>query len=83
VAVLVRVLGSIGDPAAAVDAVGALLRPVGKLAVHEHLPDPDMIELAWLCRLVESRGFTLATVRRPHWNYAALFRRHARPVAAG
>jgi arsenite methyltransferase len=80
-AVLASVLGEVGDPAVAIDALGDLLRASGTPAIREHLPDPDMIGLARLRRLVGPRGFVLVAVRGPRWNSMALFQRGAHPVA--
>ena len=75
VAVLVTVLGEVGDPGVALDSLHSVLKPGGVLAIHEHLPDPDIIPLEWLRRVVTARGFTLEKVSGPTWNYTAVFRR--------
>lgn len=75
VAVLVTVLGEVGDPGVALDSLRNVLKPNGILAIHEHLPDPDIIPLEWLTRVVTARGFTMLKVTGPSWNYTAVFRR--------
>lgn len=75
VAVLVTVLGEVGDPGVALDSLRDVLKPNGVLVVHEHLPDPDIIPLEWLRRVVTARGFSELEVVGPAWNYTAVFRR--------
>ena len=75
VAVLVTVLGEVGDPGVALDSLRDVLKPNGLLVIHEHLPDPDIIPLEWLRRVVTARGFSEVKVTGPTWNYTALFRR--------
>jgi uncharacterized protein len=81
-ALMVTVLGEVRDPVAAIDGIGTVLRPGGVLAIHEQLPDPDMISQHRLQELVESRGFTMFARHGPRWNYTALFRRNGRNAAA-
>lgn len=75
VAVLVTVLGEVSDPGVALDSLHDVLKPNGVLAIHEHLPDPDIIPLEWLRRVVAARGFRELKVSGPRWNYTAIFRR--------
>jgi ubiquinone/menaquinone biosynthesis C-methylase UbiE len=75
IAVLITVLGEIPDPAAAVQSLARILKRGGILAIHEHLPDPDIIPQGKLRRLVEPLGFRMESTTGPRWNYTALFRR--------
>ena len=75
VAVLVTVLGEVSDPGVALESLRDVLKPNGILAIHEHLPDPDIIPLEWLRRVVTARGFAELKVSGPSWNYTAVFRR--------
>lgn len=77
VAVLVAVLGEVSDPGVALDSLRDVIKPNGTLAIHEHLPDPDIIPLEWLRRVVTARGFSVVKVTGPRWNYTAVFRREA------
>jgi len=77
-ALLVTVLGEIPNPAAAVEGLAMVLRPSGVLAIHEQLPDPDMIPRDRLRSLVESAGFSVLSVTGPRWNYTAVCKRNPR-----
>lgn len=72
---LVTVLGEIPEPTAAVDALAAVVKPGGILAIHEQIPDPDRIPFRQLAGLVEPAGFKFLKRAGPLWNYTALFRR--------
>lgn len=74
-AVLVHVLGEVGDQAQCIRSLAKLIRPGGTLVIHEGWPDPDRIPLAALTRTVEAHGFVLDRVDGPAWNYTATFRR--------
>ena len=82
-AIMVTVLGEIPDPRAALHGIATVLRPGGVLAVHEQLPDPDMIPRRRLQELVEACGFTMLAVHGPRWNYTALFKRDGRTIQEG
>ena len=75
VAVMVTVLGEVSDPGVALESLRDVIKPNGILAIHEHLPDPDIIPLEWLRRVVTARGFSELKVTGPSWNYTAVFRR--------
>ena len=70
---LVAVLGELPDRPAALAEFRRILRPGGMLAVHEHLPDPDMIGFVRLRGLIEPAGFGLTARYGRRWNYTALF----------
>ena len=75
VAVVVAVLGEVGDREACLTGLYRTLRSGGVLAVHEHVPDPDRIKLSTLRLLVEPRGFQFRKRWGPGWSYTALFER--------
>ena len=79
---LVAVLGELPRPARALASFRRVLKPAGHLAIHEHLPDPDIIRLERLRALVEPAGFQLVRTDGPRWNYTALFE-PARPASGG
>jgi ubiquinone/menaquinone biosynthesis C-methylase UbiE len=72
---LVAVLGEIPDPGAAAHEFAGVLKPSGILAIHEHVPDPDLVPLGRMRELVEPAGFTLGRVIGPRWNFTAIFAR--------
>ena len=76
-ALLVHVLGEVGDPSQCLRSLAGVLKPGGVLAVHEGVPDPDRISIAKLVSLVGAHGWSLDRVEGPSWNYTALFRRSA------
>lgn len=75
VAVLVHVLGEVGDQAQCLRSLWSVLKPGGLLAVHEGVPDPDRIPVPVLARLVEAHGFRIDRIAGPSWNCTALFHR--------
>jgi len=75
VAVVVAVLGEVGDREACLEGLYRTIRSGGVLAIHEHVPDPDRITFSALRPLVESRGFLFRKRWGPRWNYTALFAR--------
>jgi|KBSSwiStaDraftv2_1062776.scaffolds.fasta_scaffold50534_4 ubiquinone/menaquinone biosynthesis C-methylase UbiE len=77
VAVLVAVLGEVGDTARCLQSLAQVTRAGGILAVHEGWPDPDRISLPVLETLVTPHGFTLEQIDGPSWNYTAIFRRQS------
>lgn len=72
-AILVTVLGEVPEPSASLRSIEGLLRPSGRLAVHEHLPDPDFIPLPSLKRLCADAGFEFRRHHGSWWNYTAVF----------
>lgn len=80
VAVLVAVLGELPDPHVALEALARVVKPSGILAIHEHVPDPDLITLGRLRRLVEAHSFALQSLTGRWWNYTAIFGREPFPV---
>lgn len=73
VVILVAVLGELPSPEEGLMSFFRVLRPGGVLAVHEHLPDPDIIWPKKLRPMVAARGFRFLRRRGPSWNYTALF----------
>ncbi len=73
VVVMVAVLGEIPDSAGALRSCHQVLRSDGILAIHEHVPDPDLIRLKVLRPMAESARFGLCGSWGPTWNYTALF----------
>ena len=78
-ALLVHVLGEVGDQSQCLRSLAGVLKPGGVLALHEGVPDPDRIPVATLVALVEGNGFSLDHLEGPRWNYTAIFRRAAVP----
>jgi ubiquinone/menaquinone biosynthesis C-methylase UbiE len=72
-AVLVTVLGEVPDAARCLEGIRQTLRPGGRLAVHEHLPDPDFVAFDELRTLAEAAGLTAAGRWGGRWNYTATF----------
>lgn len=70
---LVAVLGELPSPEEGLSSFFRILRPGGVLAVHEHLPDPDIIWPKKLRTMTAACGFCLLGRRGPAWNYTALF----------
>jgi ubiquinone/menaquinone biosynthesis C-methylase UbiE len=75
VAVLVSVLGEVGDRNGAIASLRRVLKPGGRLAVHESVPDPDRIPWKELVRTVGPNGFELLRRFGARYNYTAIFRR--------
>ena len=73
VAVMVSVLGEVANQRSCLDSLARVLRDNGLLAIHESIPDPDMISFDRLVALVEPSGFALSARTGPAWNYTALF----------
>ena len=72
-AILVTVLGEIPDPKLCLRSLLKILRPNGQIAVHEHLPDPDFINLKKLRALVEKEGYVFQKAFGFRLNYTAIF----------
>lgn len=77
IVVLVAVLGELPSPEQGLKSFVRVLRPGGTIAVHEHLPDPDIIWPRRLRALLAAEGFRLHSQRGPDWNYTALFEKPA------
>lgn len=75
--VLVAVLGEILRQERALRSFFRILRPGGSLAVHEHLPDPDLIPLGKLRAMVEAERFRFRRSWGRRWNYTAAFEKPA------
>lgn len=73
VAVLVSVLGEVADQASCLASLYRVLRPDGVLAIHESIPDPDLIPFGVLTALVVAHGFVPARRFGGAYNYTALF----------
>lgn len=73
VVLLVAVLGELPNPEQGLKSFFRILRPGGVLAVHEHLPDPDIIWPKRLHLLTAAQGFRFLRRSGPSWNYTALF----------
>lgn len=73
--VLVTVLGELPSPRAALRSLHRVLAPGGRLAIHEHQPDPDFIPFGELTSLVENLGFRFVCKFGRAWNYTANFER--------
>ena len=80
VVVLVTVLGELPCPKDGLASFYRVLRPGGIIAVHEQLPDPDIIWPARLGHLMTGAGFRPLGRQGPKWNYTALFEK---PVSRG
>jgi len=55
-----------------------VLCPMGALAVHESIPDPDLIRFRTLQDLVEPQGFRFERRWGRPWNYTATFAKFGR-----
>ena len=83
VVLLVTVLGEVSDKHKCLESVQRVLRPRGRLVVHEHLPDPDFVSFANLCSIAAAGGFTLERRYGASWNYTAIFRKQGEQHRAG
>jgi len=70
-------LGELPSPGLALRSFHRIVRAGGTLAVHEHLPDPDIIPLARLRAMAEKAGFVFVRRLGRRWNYTALFEKPA------
>jgi len=70
---LASVLGEIRRQDCCLRSLHRVLSPMGTLAFHEAIPDPDRIRFAALQSLVEAHGFSLGRLWGPPWNYTATF----------
>ena len=70
---LASVLGEVTDQENCLKSLQRVLRPTGTLAIHESIPDPDMIRFKTLQRKVEKYGFQLQVRWGRPWNYVAVF----------
>jgi len=75
----VAVLGETRGVPDSLRALFDVLRPGGRLLVHEHLPDPDLVRFGVLNDLAEAEGFRFLQRWGWWWNYSALFERPDRP----
>lgn len=73
VAFLSSVLGEVTNPDRCLGSLHRVLRPDGRLALHESIPDPDMIGFKRLRKIVEGRGFQFQDRWGPVWSYTAVF----------
>lgn len=75
IAVLVSVLGEVKDMNNCLALLFNILRPGGIVALHESLPDPDLVPRSEVVRLAERSGFVPERFIGRRWNYTALLRR--------
>ena len=74
-AVLVSVLGEVRDMNQCLTLLYNVLRPGGIVAIHESVPDPDLVPQPQLISLAERSGFVAERFIGRRWNYTALLRR--------
>lgn len=74
---LITVLQEIPDRRQALREIYRVLKPGGRLAVTEFLPDPDYVPASSTIRLCTSVGFVLDACLGNAWTYTARFRRNA------
>ena len=77
--IAVAVLGETRGVPDSLRALFHVLRPSGRLLVHEHLPDPDLVRFGVLKDLAAAEGFRFLQRWGWWWNYSALFERSDRP----
>jgi ubiquinone/menaquinone biosynthesis C-methylase UbiE len=70
---LITVLQEIPDRLQALREIHRVLKPEGRLAVTEFLPDPDYVPASFTIRLCEQAGFTVDAVLGNIWTYTARF----------
>lgn len=71
----VAVLGETASVRNSLSALGGVLRRGGRLLVHEHIPDPDMIRFGALRDIAQAEGFEIRERWGSRWNYSVLLRR--------
>ena len=81
-AVLVTVLGEVPQPDVCLRDLHRILRPSGRVAIHEHLPDPDFVRRSVLRRLSDAAGFSQVAQFGSGWNYTEVFEKRRLPVQA-
>jgi len=70
---LMMVLGEIPDPVGALREFSRVLKPTGRLAVQEWLPDPDYHPAGTLVKWGAEAGLVLTAKRGGFFNYTLLF----------
>ncbi len=73
----VAVLGESDSIQESLRSVFRVLKAGGRLLVHEHLPDPDIVRFGTLYEAAAEEGFVLERRWGRRWNYSALFTRPA------
>jgi ubiquinone/menaquinone biosynthesis C-methylase UbiE len=72
---MITVLQEIPDRRQALSEIHRVLKPEGRLAVTEFLPDPDYVPAASTIRQCASAGFALDALLGNAWTYTARFRK--------
>ena len=75
VALMCSVLGEVKDQHQCLMSLHRVLRAEGTLALHESLPDPDIIRFRTLKGLAEDHGFRFHRRWGCPWDYFALFKK--------
>lgn len=70
---LVCVVGEVADQRASLRGIRRVLCSGGKLAIHESLPDPDMVRFGRLVSLLRTERFSFCRRWGRFWNYTAMF----------
>lgn len=70
---LITVLQEIPDRLQALREIQRVLKPEGRLAVTEFLPDPDYVAASFTIRLCAQAGFAVDAVLGNAWTYTARF----------